>query len=132
RAAELDKQVKVAVTIPVGERDTVPLLKVAGAGACGEILEVSALNIPEHEVDFQALVRHVAFPQVDVEVAVVVDVSEIRAHRSHGPVETDLFGEVDEAGRTEVAVEPGAARTFDLDPQCAAEDLGGLGPVVVN
>ena len=41
-AAELDKQVKVAVTIPVGERNTVALLEVAGAGAGGDILEGGA------------------------------------------------------------------------------------------
>ena len=31
-AAELDEQVEVAVAVPVGEGDAVPLLEVAGAG----------------------------------------------------------------------------------------------------
>ena len=33
RAAELDEEVEVAVAVPVGERDAVPLLEVAGAAS---------------------------------------------------------------------------------------------------
>ena len=38
-AAGLEKHVDVAVAVPVGERDSVPLLEVAGAGRGGHVLE---------------------------------------------------------------------------------------------
>ena len=52
----------------------------------------------EHEIDVQALVRHVAGPQIDIEISVVVDITKVRAHRGHGPVEPDLACHIAEAG----------------------------------
>ena len=93
----------------------------------------SPIDVLEHEVDVQALVRHVAGPQVDVEVAVVVDVPEVRAHRRHRPVEADLLGDVAEAvlnrgcGRGE-----GGSTPAIFKPIALAEHLGDPGPVVVD
>ncbi len=131
-AAELHEQVQVAVAIPVGEGNTMPLLKVAGAGRNSDVVETRARNVSEHEVDVQSLVRHVAGAEVDVEEPVVVDVAEIRAHGRHRPIKADLPRDVAEASRTEVAVEPGPARPFDLEAHRARENLGDPSAVVVD
>ena len=110
RTADLDEQVEVAVAVLVGEGDAVPLLKMAGTRGQGHVQKPPARLVLEHQVGDEVLERHPAGPEIEVEIAVVVDVAEVAAHRRHGPVETDLAGDVAEAVGAEVSVEPGAAR----------------------
>ena len=132
RAAQLHEQVEVAVAIVVGKGDAVPLLEMARPGRAGDVLEPEALDVAEHQLDVQALVRHVAGPQVDVEEPVVVHVAEVRAHRGHGAVEPQLGGDLAKAVGTEVAIQPGMAGALDLHPHGAGQHLGDAGPVVVD
>ena len=54
--AGLDEDVGVAVTVPVGEGDAMPLLEVAGARRRGDVLEPSAAVVPEEHVRHQVRV----------------------------------------------------------------------------
>ncbi len=75
-AAEDDEEVEVAVVVLVGERDAVPLLQVAGPGRLGHVLE-PAVDVGVHQVGDQARQAHPARAEMEVEVAVVVDVAGV-------------------------------------------------------
>ena len=120
-AAQDDEQVEVAVAVPVGERDAVPFLKVAGPGGVGHVLEAASLDVLEHHVGNQARVGHPAGPEVGVEVAVVVDVAEVGAHRRDRPVEADFRADVAEALLAEVPVEVRVAGVFALQAEVVGD-----------
>ena len=120
-AAGLEEQVQVAVAVPVGERDAVPLLKMPRARGDRHVLEPAAADIVHQDVGHQVGIGRAAGAQVEIEEAVVVDVAEIRAHRQPDPVEAGLPRDVGESASL-VVVQP---RTFAAGraAQLAQDDL---------
>ncbi len=131
-AAEDDEEVEVAVVVPVGERDAVSLLEVAGAGRLGHVLESAPSTFLIHQVRDQARQAHPARPEVDVEIAVVVDVAEVGAHDRHRPGEADLPAHLAEAVRAEVVVEVRMVGFGDRQAEVIGDDLGQALRVVVD
>ena len=103
-----------------------PLLKVAGSGTGGHILEQTTLDILEHHLDVEAFVRHVAGAEVEIEKPVVVEVAEIHAHWRHGAVEPNTLRDILKAAGSKIAVEARAARSLHLRTHHAQENLGNF------
>ena len=130
-AAEDDEEVEVAVVVPVGERDAVPLLEVAGAGRFGHVLEPAA-DVGVHQVGDQARQAHPARAEVEVEVAVVVDVAGVDRHDGHRPREPGLAAHFAEPAGAEVVVEVGVIVGSHRQAEVIGHDLGEVAAVVAD
>src|SRR5438093_10338441 len=85
--AHLLQDVLVAVVVGVAERNAVPLLEVADVGGDGDVLEHLPPGVAEQSVRDQCAERRLAVAEIDVGPAVVVEVTEVRAHRQCHAVE---------------------------------------------
>src|SRR5262249_44867497 len=106
-AAELDEQVHAAVAVPVAAGDAVALLQLPRPGGGGDLGEALAADVLEHAVGDERFQVRVARAEVEVEVAVVVEVGEVGAHGGEDLVHAGLLADVLEALAAEVAVQPG-------------------------
>ena len=50
RSAGFDKEVKIAIAIPVGKRGSVTFLKVARPGGRRDVYEALSVNVFEHQI----------------------------------------------------------------------------------
>src|SRR6266545_181671 len=101
-AAKLGENVEVAVVVDVGEGDAVTL--VAGAGEAdggGEVGEGAVAVVVKEAVGLEARELGVAGAEVEIEVAVVIQVGDSGSHGAHGIVEAGFTGDV---GKGAVAV----------------------------
>ena len=93
-AAHFDVDVFVAVVVEVGEGDGVAFLEVADAGGGGDVEEVVSVYIPEELVGDGGGQLRVPGTEVEVGVAVVVDVAKVGAHGEGDAVEAGFGGDV--------------------------------------
>src|SRR5207247_4410494 len=95
-------------------------LQVSRAGRGRNVGKTLAANIFEHAVGDQHVNAGVAGAQVEVEIAVVVEVGEVAAHGGEDPVHPRLCANVLEALAAQVAVYPRNVRVawgFTLNVQ---------------
>ncbi len=130
-ATEDDEEVKVAVVVPVGKRDAVPLLEVAGPGRLGHVLEPAA-HVGVHQVRHQAREAHPARPEMEIQVAVVVDIAGVDRHDRHRPGEPGLAAHFAESAGTEVVVEVGMIFRVDRQAEIIGYELGEAAAVVAD
>jgi hypothetical protein len=93
-AAQHHEDVEVSVAVPVGHPDPVSLLEMAGARRVGEVLEASSLDVLEQDIGHQAVGRHPAGLEIDIEEPIVVDVAEIHPHRGDRMNEPDVLADI--------------------------------------
>jgi hypothetical protein len=105
RTAHVQDHLLVAVVVEVGERDGVARLEMAGARGLGDVQEPLAVVVLQHDVGHQGGQRRRARAEVHVEVAVVVEVAEVGAHRGHHAVEPHARAHVGEGAVAVVPVE---------------------------
>src|SRR5438105_9129741 len=82
RAAGFHENVDVAVTVPIPAGDAVALLQMPGAGRRGDLGKALAFNVLEHAVGHQHVVGRVASAEIEIEIAVVVEVRKVEGKRS--------------------------------------------------
>lgn len=104
-AAHADVDVLIAVIVEVGEGDPVTLLDVAGASGGGDFLEAFPGVVSEHPVGNQRREVGVSRGEVEVEPTVVVEVSEVAAHRVADALHSGLLRHVLERAVAVVAIE---------------------------
>jgi hypothetical protein len=123
-AAQHHEDVEVSVAVPVGHRDPVSLLEMAGARRLGDVLKASSLDVLEQDIGHQAVERHPAGPEIDIEEPIVVDVAEIHPHRGDWMNEPDLLADIAKSLPLKVAKEVGMAKVFELHAHVVGDGLG--------
>src|SRR4029077_8418104 len=78
-----------------------------GAGGGGDLGKALAFNVLEHAVGDQHVVGRVASAEIEIEIAVVVEVPEVASHGNKDPVDAGFLADIDEALAAQVTVEPG-------------------------
>ena len=105
-AAHVNEDIDIAVAVPIAAGHAVSLLQVAGARGRGDVAEALAGHIPEQAIGDKGLQGGVSGAQVKVQVAVIVEVAEVRAHGGKVQVEPGLAGHVLEPPALQVAIKP--------------------------
>src|SRR5262249_47177903 len=123
RSAGLEKDIEVAVAIPVGECHAVPLLKVSGSRGQRHILEPETTDVLKQDVRYHVTIFGPACSQVHVEVAVVVEIAEVRSHANENAVETGLGRDVSEPVGPLVTIQARPLAVGRLI-EVAADDVG--------
>ena len=85
-------------------------LQVPGAGGIGHVLELLPLDVFEQDVGDQPGVRHPSRSEIEVEIAVVVDIAAVDRHGGDRAIEIDVAGHVAELSGAEITVQSGRAR----------------------
>jgi hypothetical protein len=96
----------------------------AGARRLGDVLKASSLDVLEQDIGHQAVERHPAGPEIDIEEPIVVDVAEIHPHRGDWMNEPDLLADIAKSLPLKVAKEVGMAKVFELHAHVVGDGLG--------
>ncbi len=89
----------------VGEGNAVALVQFAGAGRCSDVGEALARVVVQQFVRRERAERRIAHAQIEVEVAVVIDVAEVCTHGDENAVEAYLGSDVFKCAVVQVAIE---------------------------
>lgn len=114
--------------IEIGEGDAVSLLKMAESARLGDVGEETSPVVSEREIRHQHLERDVTRPEVEIEITVVVEITEIRPHRMRDPVEAEFGGPIDESSPTITQV-MGVRFAADRQTQIVRGNVGNVGVV---
>jgi hypothetical protein len=106
-AARREEEANVAIMIPVGKRDTMPLLQVASTAGEGYVLEPRTGDVAEQDIGHHVKASRLARPQIYIKIAVIVDVAEVRAHDYQNLIQPGFPGRVAEAGGLFILVKAG-------------------------
>ena len=101
--AHLFEQVLVAVVVKIGEDDPVSLLQVSHSRPCRHVGKAPARHVAEKQVGYEIGVIHVAGPEVEIGIAVIVDVPEVGPHGLGGTEQVALLADF---GKTPLSVAP--------------------------
>jgi hypothetical protein len=93
-AAHLHEHVLIAVVVEIPERDAVPFWRWTETGRLRDVLEASAGIVAERDVRPERREERIARAEVEILIAVVVEVAEVRAHREEHAVQPALDGHV--------------------------------------
>ena len=89
-----DIDVLITVVVEVAEGDAVAFLNVAEPAGGGDVLEEVPVGIAEHAVRYDGPVVGLTGSGIEVQKAVVVEVTEVRAHRQQRRGQVGGLGEV--------------------------------------
>ena len=76
----IDHKINISVIIQIGKGNAVAFLEVADAGGGGDVEETFAVYILEQFVGYGGPQLRIAGAEVEIKIAVVIDVAEICAH----------------------------------------------------
>src|SRR5580704_4624105 len=103
--ADFREQIFVSVIVNVGKGDAVSFMELAGARGRRHVREELTFFVVQQDVGQHGSIAGIAGAEINIEITVVVDVAEVRAHGHEDAIETDFRGDIAKRAVAKIFVE---------------------------